>query len=508
MKKFLLSLVALLTFTALNAAEANFDFTKTTSLNPAVQDSEFSEVKSGSNVQGYQYVVNDKSFTNNGVTVAFAKATAKNDSRIWKSTKNVYDLRCYVNSTITISASENISEIVFAGGTVTVFKASDGTISNGVWSGSAKSVTFTLTGTAKINTIKVTTLKEGEISVVAPKMTPAGGYFYNGVDAPVEVSLSTTTENARIYYKLEKEGETKDFEEYTGAFKVTYTCTLTAYAELNGTKSTESSAAFYIQDIKVVNNIAEFLALEEGTVAAINNEVRVIFSSSNGDLFVTDGGAKNLLVYGRDVYTAHQYKNGDKIAAGIAGTIKKYSGNMQMQYPIVSTFSDPVAGEAFNPTPVTVAEALNTENHNMYAVIKNATISSISGNNATLTVGTETLPLYNRYASANKITYPTDAETLYAVTGILTNYNGKMQMYPLVFTPMSGVEGVDVENVTIEAGVGTIYVNANAGVATVYNAAGQAVVNQVIAQGENSIAVAPGFYIVKVGAKAVKVLVK
>ena len=78
-----------------------------------------------------------------------------NSSRYWKTTSS-YELRVYKACTMTISVPEGakIKEIVFAGTAVSGIQNDGSTLTT--WNGSAESVTFTFTGTQKINTIAVT----------------------------------------------------------------------------------------------------------------------------------------------------------------------------------------------------------------------------------------------------------------------------------------------------------------------------------------------------------------
>lgn len=496
MKKFLLSLVAFVAALSVSATETTFDFTNPQGLTPAIAPEQFSS---------NEYVVNDLTFTNGNVAIKFEKGTANNNCRLWFNATYGYDVRSYTGSIITITATgdEKISNITFAGSDVANLSANVGEVASGVWTGNAAQIVFNPTKTVKISTITITTVASGEITVAAPSITPAGGYFYKGIDTPVDVEIACATADAKIFYAVTTGEETPSFKEYTGKFQVAETCTVTAYAELSGVKSTESSAYFTIQDIQDVNGIDAFMALEDNTVARINHELKVAFSSANkGEAYVTDGMSNRcLLVYSRDVITGKEYKEGDVIAAGVVGTKTTYNGVAQLQYAVASTFADGVAGPAVEPWYVSLNE-ITADHYNYFVTLKDVTLEGVSGSNATAKKGEATLALYNRYAN-DGVAYPSDLNSTYAVKGFLVLYKGAIQMYPIEFMVMSAVEGVEETTATIIPGVGTIYVN-GANNATVYNAAGQVVVNST----ESSIAVAPGFYIVKAGNQVAKVLVK
>ena len=496
MKKFLLSLVAFVAALSVSATETTFDFTDPIGLNPAIAPEQFSS---------NEYVVNDLTFTNGNVAIKFEKGTANNNCRLWFNATYGYDVRSYTGSIITITATgdEKISNITFAGSDVANLSANVGEVASGVWTGNAAQIVFNPTKTVKISTITITTVASGEITVAAPSITPAGGYFYKGIDTPVDVEIACATADAKIFYAVTTGEETPSFKEYTGKFQVAETCTVTAYAELSGVKSTESSAYFTIQDIQDVNGIDAFMALEDKTVARINHDLKVAFAStSKGEAYVTDGMSNRcLLVYSRDVIAAKEYKEGDVIAAGVVGTKTTYNGVAQLQYAVASTFADGVAGPAVEPWYVSLNE-ITADHYNYFVTLKDVTLEGVSGSNATAKKGEATLALYNRYAN-DGVAYPSDLNSTYAVKGFLVLYKGAIQMYPIEFMVMSAVEGIEETTATIIPGVGTIYVN-GANNATVYNAAGQVVVNST----ESSIAVAPGFYIVKAGNQVAKVLVK
>ena len=78
-------------------------------------------------------------------------------------------------------------------------------------------------------------------------------------------------------------------------------------------------------------------------------------------------------------------------------------------------------------------------------------------------------------------------------------YSGKVELYPVKFVDAAGVDGIDADgvNVTVAGGVITSSVAAK-----VYNLAG------VLVGEGTSVKVPAGVYVVKAGAKVVKVLAK
>lgn len=129
-------------------AEAGvFDFTNPEALTPAITPAP--DASTGVELNGV-------AFTNGNVTISTEKGDASYPARLWTTTKMVTEFRAYSKSTITISVSEGtMSSIVFEGGKVSTMSASTGSFNAGTWSGSAQSVTFSITGTLNIQKITV-----------------------------------------------------------------------------------------------------------------------------------------------------------------------------------------------------------------------------------------------------------------------------------------------------------------------------------------------------------------
>ena len=134
-------------------AEAGvFDFTNPEGLTPSVKRA---TVEAGS-TQGAGVEASEYTFTNGNVTVKVSQGSATTPVRFWTRTGGDVELRTYKSSTITVSVSEGtMSNIVFEGGKVSTMSASTGSFSAGTWSGSAQSVTFSVSGTLNIQKLTV-----------------------------------------------------------------------------------------------------------------------------------------------------------------------------------------------------------------------------------------------------------------------------------------------------------------------------------------------------------------
>ena len=125
-----------------------FDFTNPEALDPSITPS--TDASTGVEFESV-------TFTNGNISIKLDKGSASYGARIWTKTDGTYELRAYNGSTIVISAADgsDISSIALEGKKITTLSPDSGNFSSGVWSGSASSVTFNVTGTLNMTTITV-----------------------------------------------------------------------------------------------------------------------------------------------------------------------------------------------------------------------------------------------------------------------------------------------------------------------------------------------------------------
>lgn len=172
---------------------------------------------------------------------------------------------------------------------------------------------------------------------------------------------------------------------------------------------------------KDVASIAEFLALEEGTLAKINCPVTAVYQNGSY-LYITDGTTP-MLVYGS---LGKTYKNGDVIAAGITGTFVNFSqGQLQMGSPDATTFSDPTEG-----TPVAAdiyqVEELSADMVSAYVKILGATVTAgTDAKTFTLSDNTGEIIMYNQFG------VEAGAGTDCTFVGFVGIHSGALQVLPI-----------------------------------------------------------------------------
>lgn len=191
----------------------SFDFTNPAELYPKVNPN--SDEDSGVNVT-------NNSFASNRVDLSFGLGTRTQtfSARLWTNEDLSYGLRLYQNGTMTISTSSDnmITKISFNGEDISSMSADAGNVSNGVWTGEANSVTFTIGASCnKINTITVD-IKHDILALtdVAPavmkgtyepgkvKYSRVSGGDYASFCLPFDIDLSEATGIETVYMPMEQ----------------------------------------------------------------------------------------------------------------------------------------------------------------------------------------------------------------------------------------------------------------------------------------------------------------
>jgi len=377
-------------------------------------------------------VVFDASVTTSGNTTAGAQTVTLNgvtlsvSNGILGSTSN--DYRIYKNHTLTISASSAITNVEFictASGEEKYgpgcFTVADGTYTfegtHGYWTGSSNSIVFTASTNQVRATKIIVTLNDGSLS--APTFSPAAGTFYE----PTNVTINAQ-DGSTIYYTLDGTDPTTSSNVYSEAIPVSVTTTIKAIAVLDDMTSPVATAVYTIAEAQVVENIAAYAALADNTTAKIGNPVTVTYS--NGSSTYVKDATGYMCIYGSEI--EGMYSNGDVIPAGFGGVKTIYNTGLEMQYPLIG-FTEPTATAEANAEEVTVASFPQAKMW-QYVVVKGATIDYLSGKYIGLRVdnSTDSIAVYNQFS----IPVP-DQSSTYDVYGIVTSYNGNLQLYVTEF---------------------------------------------------------------------------
>ena len=187
------------------------------------------------------------SITKDGITISFS-------SGVFNRTDNY---RCYSGASMTISAESGITmtQIDFTAtnsnpmtkfsGDPDVGSWTDETKTQ--WTGSASEINFgTTSGQARITEIVITYTTSGTVipTVSAPTFSPAAGTYAEAQ----EVTISSATSGATIYYTLDGNDPTTSSDVYSSAIEIDETTTIKAIAVKDGMDDSDVAEATYTID--------------------------------------------------------------------------------------------------------------------------------------------------------------------------------------------------------------------------------------------------------------------
>lgn len=377
------------------------------------------------------------------------------------------------------------------------------------WTGSASNISIVVGNGSqyRYSSITVVTDDGGSTTVSAPRFSVSGGTYYTAQTVSI-----TAAEGADIYYTTNGEDPTTSSTAYTEPIEITMTTTLKAIAVLDGTESSVAEATYTIAETTEVATIADFLALEDGTIATITSDVRVFMSYGTRTYIIDATGS--IMVYGT---IGIDFVNGDVIAGGFVGERDNYNGIDQLNITntnTASTFTNAGFDEEVEPTVYTL-DQITTETVNEFVKISNVTITTDASGDYT-----------DYYANSGDVTpvqlytfnydqwswddfAALDLDKSYDVTGAVTVY-GQNQTLEIYVINVEEHQTVGVGNVAAEEGAkaiggnGEIVIVGEASNVEVYNIAGA-----LVEEGNlTNIPCATGIYVVKVDGKAQKVIVK
>ena len=185
-----------------------------------------------------------------------------------------------------------------------------------------------------------------------------------------------------------------------------------------------------LPEVVDVNNIAEALALDEGTKFTMYNDVVVTYHNGSR-LFIRDTKGNSGMIYGNVGAT---FNNGQVLSDGWTATYTVYNGLPEFTNPAE------VAADGDNTRDAAPYErtstAITADNVNEYVIMKGLTIVPDEENTKNFYVGD--LLLYDQFNVKPNIE---DGET-YDVVGAVTIHNNNVQVYIISVTKVGGTTPV------------------------------------------------------------------
>ena len=274
-------------------------------------------------------------------------------------------------------------------GTITL-KVGDTTVGTGNLNGTSDvTVSNTSNATGKVLTVTVTDIAKGvkcynisytyTIGTSTPKCaTPTFSPIAGTYTSAQNVTISTTTDGASIYYTTDGTAPTGESTKYIAPIAISETTTIKAIAVADGYDNSAVATATYT--IQSPITIAEVRAQGTGSVLTQG----IVTSCSGTTAYIQDATAA-ICVYGSTLTV------GDMVT--VQGTLSTYKGLLEITSPTVTVVS---SGNSVTPTVKTIAE-INSDYsgdnalQGMFVKIENATVTAVSGSNTTISQGENTI---------------------------------------------------------------------------------------------------------------------
>ena len=277
---------------------------------------------------------------------------------------------------------------------------------NGIWVGAETQVEFTAV-TSQVRAVRIDVYID-DSGVLDPQIRPLSGTYYE----PIQVTVTCPTADAKIYYTLDGSDPTAASTQYTAPFMLNSDATVKAVAELEGEMSGVMSARYEIVQPVVVNNIAEYQELDDGTAAKFANPVYVV-AQNKANLYVKDDSGYAIF-YGD---CGQFYMMGDMIPAGFCGNKTTYSCEPELNS--LAGFQ-PAAGNSPIEPEVTTVDQIGPALFAHYVMLRAVTLTRLDDGRTYILTDEEgnSCPVYFGMG----VSLPTNLNYPFDISGIVGSY--------------------------------------------------------------------------------------
>ncbi len=161
-------------------------------------------------------------------------------------------------------------------------------------------------------------------AVVTPEFSPAGGVY----NTAQNITLSSTTEGATIYYTTDGSTPDNTSTEYSDAFEVSSNTTIMAIAYKDGMQESVVSEATYLFPVEV-STIAELRSQAEDGVYLLTGEAFLTYQQSYRGAKYLQDATGGIAIDDTEGIITTSYNVGDGIS-GIVGTLGNYNQLLQI----------------------------------------------------------------------------------------------------------------------------------------------------------------------------------
>lgn len=206
-----------------------------------------------------------------------------------------------------------------------------------------------------------------------PMFDPAGGAYIN----PINVSITSDTPSASIYYTTNGDIPTDSSTLYTGPIAISSNTTLKAIAYKDGYLPSSVASATYSFPVDVANIAALRASAQGATIYRLTGEAVLTFQQANrNQKYVQDATGAVVIDDPSGIITS-TYNLYDGIT-GITGTLNNYSSLIQFT-PVADPGAATSSSNVVVPEVRTLAE-ITTNDQAKLLKIMNVTLDATSGN--------------------------------------------------------------------------------------------------------------------------------
>ena len=287
--------------------------------------------------------------------------------------------------------------------------------------------------------------KSGEVSPTLPTPVISGDSPFSG---STTVTISCDDTEAEVRYTLDGTDPTAESTLYQASFTISETTTVKAKA-FKGEEFSNVASKEFKKTVSVAT-IAEYKELGDNTTFVFTGNVTVTYVNGR-NLYIKDETG-SALIYGNEDFTG--FEQGQVLAANWTATTTLYNGLLEAKNPLSLAATE----QTVEVSPVDKSvNAITTANDNEYIIVKNVTITTVSNRNFTITDANGNTITGRTYFT--DVNHPTDLNSKYDITCVVSEYNGTVQLYPTAY--------VAVETVVLDG----VAFTANSQWATYYNSA-------------------------------------
>ncbi|MDE6535067.1 MAG: chitobiase/beta-hexosaminidase C-terminal domain-containing protein [Muribaculaceae bacterium] len=325
------------------------------------------------------------------ITISYSKGTSSNGPKYYSTGSGV---RFYNENVITFSVPEGYSldKMVFSASAANYVVK--GTVNNGTFTTSGSTSTWTAPDDKEVTSVVLNSsatcrLQKIEFTYTTPAAavaTPEISYELNGTSS-ANVSISCATEGATIYYGFSEDAITT---EYTAPFEVSKNYTIYATAKKGEDESKLASkkvTGIYYTSFKDVVDLAQ--KDEEVTISGNFSVLYTAKVGSSDNMILTDGNS-NLLIYKVD----DVLEEGTNISE-INGSVTFFNDLIEIEN---ATLTEGGEGAEYTAKELNTLAGLTKEDNLFDQVILDGCyVSGNSTNGYSAELGSDKLPIYNRY---------------------------------------------------------------------------------------------------------------